>query len=152
MSNNMGSRESLMQEIIGFIIGIIPPISNSLVIGPFFMRLKTLQCILARVTILTVTSILGANLLEGLKGSKVPLMVLVGIVAVRYIIMAILGALIIKYAVRFGLLHSDPLYKFVLLLQFALPPAIGLCLLFIIGELRSRYNDPVVWSWQKRDD
>ncbi|XP_011018693.1 PREDICTED: uncharacterized protein LOC105121661 [Populus euphratica] len=141
-----------MQEIIGFIIGIIPPISNSLVIGPFFMRLKTLQCILARSAILTVTSILGANLLEGLKGSKVPPMVLVGIVAVRYIIMAILGALIIKYAVLFGLLHSDPLYKFVLLLQFTLPPAIGICLLFIIGELRSRYNDPVVWSRQKRDD
>jgi len=82
-------------------------------------------------------------MLIGLKGSKVPLMVLVGIVAVRYIIMAILGALIIKYAVRFGLLHSDPLYKFVLLLQFALPPAIGICLLFIIGELRSRQSSAI---------
>ena len=71
----------------------------------------------------------------GLKGSKVPLTVIIGIVAVRYIILPISGALIIKYAIRFGLLPSDPLYQFVLLLQFALPPAISIGLLIMISEL-----------------
>ncbi|KAJ6946577.1 protein PINS [Populus alba x Populus x berolinensis] len=58
-----------------------------------------------------------------LKGSKVPLLVIIGTVAIRYIILPVLGVVIIKYAIHFGLVRSDPLYQFVLLLQFALPPA-----------------------------
>ncbi|CAK7355880.1 unnamed protein product [Dovyalis caffra] len=84
-----------------------------------------------------MTLIVGANLLKGLKGSKMPLLVLLGIVAIRNIILPTLGVVIIKYAVHFGLVHSDPLYQFVLLLQFALPPAISvgtMSQLFEVGQ------------------
>ncbi|CAK7355881.1 unnamed protein product [Dovyalis caffra] len=125
--------------IVGFFIGIIPPFHKALIgdnaplhvvedsaylLGSvsYFDEMKNAK----ESAIPIVTLILGANLLKGLKGSTVPLMVIVGIVAVRYIILPILGAIIIKYAVRYGLLHSDPLYQFVLMLQFALPPAIGI--------------------------
>ena len=63
---------------------------------------------------------------SGFNGSKVPVSVIIGITAVRYIFIPILGVLTIKYAVHFGFVDSESLYKFVLLLQFALPPAINI--------------------------
>lgn len=50
----------------------------------------------------------------------------VGIVVARYIALPLTGILIVKGAIHFGLVHSDPLYQFVLLLQFALPPAMNI--------------------------
>ena len=52
--------------------------------------------------------------------------VIVGIVMVRYIALPVLGIAIVKGAAHFGLVQSDPLYQFVLLLQFALPPAMNI--------------------------
>lgn len=113
--------------IVGFIIGVVPPFQNAVIGDTAPLRVvEDSAYLLGESAIPTVTLIMGANLLDGLKGSKVPLKVIIGIVAVRYIILPISGALIVKYAVRFGLVHSDPLYQFVLLLQFALPPAIGI--------------------------
>ena len=77
---------------------------------------------------------------SGLKGSRVPLLVIIGIVAIKYIISPILGVVIIKYAIRFGLVHSDPLYQFVLLLQFALPPAISVGVLTFIEEFYTLFT------------
>ncbi|RDY09086.1 Protein PIN-LIKES 3, partial [Mucuna pruriens] len=62
----------------------------------------------------------------GLKGSSTPVWTVVGIVAVRYIFLPLLGVVVVKGAVHYGLVHSDPLYQFVLLLQFALPPAMNI--------------------------
>lgn len=63
---------------------------------------------------------------SGFKGSGVQVSVIIGIIVVRYILLPVLGAVIVKSAVHFGLVHSDPLYQFVLLLQFALPPAMNI--------------------------
>lgn len=63
---------------------------------------------------------------SGLKGSGVLVWLIIGIMAVRYIFLPLLGIVIIKSALRFGLVHSDPLYQFVLLLQYALPPAMNI--------------------------
>lgn len=49
-----------------------------------------------------------------------------GIIAVRYIFLPILGTLVVKGAIHIGWVNSDPLYQFVLLLQYALPPAMGI--------------------------
>ena len=49
-----------------------------------------------------------------------------GIVIARYVALPLMGILIIKGAIHFGLVHSDPLYQFVLLIQFALPPAMNI--------------------------
>lgn len=62
----------------------------------------------------------------GLKGSSAPLWTVVGIVAVKYIFLPLLGVAVVKAAIRFSLVPSDPLYQFVLLLQHALPPAMNL--------------------------
>lgn len=57
---------------------------------------------------------------------------IVGINIVRYIALPLAGVGIVKGAVHVGLIHPDPLYQFVLLLQFALPPAVAISKLFII--------------------
>ena len=46
-----------------------------------------------------------------------------GITVIRYIALPILGVVIVKGAIHFGIIHHDPLYQFVLLLQYVLPPA-----------------------------
>jgi predicted permease len=80
------------------------------------------------------------NVFSGFRGPKVPISVIIGITAVRYIILPILGVGFIKCAVHFGAVNSDPLYKFVLLLQFALPPAIN------IGfNIHAKFNHVLIW-------
>lgn len=50
----------------------------------------------------------------------------IGITVVRHIVLPIIGVVTVKSAMHFGLLRSDPLYEFVLMLQFAVPPAVGI--------------------------
>lgn len=51
---------------------------------------------------------------------------IIGIIIARYIALPLIGTLIVRTAVRFNLVHADPLYQFVLLLQFAVPPAMNM--------------------------
>lgn len=50
----------------------------------------------------------------------------IGIIVARYIALPLTGTLVVKTAVRLNLVHADPLYQFVLLLQFAVPPAMNM--------------------------
>ena len=53
--------------------------------------------------------------------------IVAGIVIARYIALPLIGILIVKGAIHWGLVNSDDLlYQFVLLLQFALPPAMNI--------------------------
>lgn len=52
--------------------------------------------------------------------------IIVGIIVSRYVVLPFLGILVLKGAVHFGMVQSDPLYQFVLLLQFAVPPAMNI--------------------------
>ena len=65
----------------------------------------------------------------GLKRSEVGPLIVLGIIAIRYIISPLLGIVIVKAANHFGMLGSDSLYQFTLMLQYALPPAmtVGMC-------------------------
>ncbi|XP_027179051.1 protein PIN-LIKES 1-like [Coffea eugenioides] len=74
------------------------------------------------IIILTV----GGNLLKGLRGPGVQLSLILGIIAVRSVVLPLIGVLVIKGAIHLGFVHADPLYQFVLLLQYALPPAINI--------------------------
>lgn len=69
---------------------------------------------------------MGANLLKGLKGASTPFWTIIGIIAVRYLMLPILGVVIVKVATHLGLVQVDPLYQFILLLQYALPPAMNI--------------------------
>lgn len=79
----------------------------------------------------------------GLKGSGISLQLVFGIVAVRYVFLPVAGILMVKGAVYLGLVHADPLYVFVLLLQFAVPPAINTGMSF-----RWQYKTvfPKIWA------
>lgn len=51
---------------------------------------------------------------------------ILGIIVVRNIALPAIGVAIVKGAAHFGLIHEDPLYEFLLLLQYALPPAVAI--------------------------
>lgn len=49
-----------------------------------------------------------------------------GVVVVRYVLLPLVGTVLVKAAVRYGVIRPDPLYQFVLLLQYAVPPAMNI--------------------------
>ncbi|KAF5177283.1 Auxin efflux carrier family protein [Thalictrum thalictroides] len=88
-------------------------------------------------TIPIMTLLVGGNLLKGLTGTGMKKRIVVSIILVRYIFMPLIGILVVNGAHHIGFVHSDPLYQFVLLLQFALPPAMSISTmtqLFSAGE------------------
>ncbi|TYG75079.1 hypothetical protein ES288_D03G000900v1 [Gossypium darwinii] len=127
---------STTAAFIGFTIGLVPQIRN-LVIGgnaPFHV-VQDSASLLGDAAIPIVTLIVGGNLLRGLKGpAGICMSLVIGVIAVRYVLLPLLGIVIIKTAVRFGLVHSDPLYQFILLLHYALPPAMNI----------GRHNYPII--------
>ncbi|KAG5614139.1 hypothetical protein H5410_013963 [Solanum commersonii] len=58
--------------------------------------------------------------------AKVKPMIIIAVVCVRYIFSPLLGILVLKSASKFGFLAADPLYKFVLMIQYTLPPAMNI--------------------------
>ena len=63
----------------------------------------------------------------GLRGSGIRKSIIFGIVVARYIALPLIGVVIVKGAARFGFIHAGAaLYQFVLLLQFAVPPAMNI--------------------------
>ncbi|XP_057458309.1 protein PIN-LIKES 3-like [Lotus japonicus] len=113
--------------IVGLIIGAVPPFRNLLVGDNAPLRVVEDSVImLGAAGIPAMTLLVGANLIKGLKGVRKQLPVIVGIVVVRFIALPIIGIGIVKGAVHLGLIHNDPLYQFLLLLQFALPPAVAI--------------------------
>ncbi|CAI9762979.1 unnamed protein product [Fraxinus pennsylvanica] len=118
---------STIGAIAGFVVGLVPQIRKLLIgdTAPVHVIQDT-ALLLGDGSIPAVTLILGGNLLKGLKGSGIQKSVILGIIIVRYIALPLLGIVIVKGALRFGLVHQNPLYEFVLLLQFALPPAMNI--------------------------
>ncbi|KAL4368153.1 hypothetical protein GQ457_05G011770 [Hibiscus cannabinus] len=113
--------------ILGFIFGTIVWLRN-LIIGPG-APLRIIQDsvkLLGDATIPCITLILGANLIKGLRSSTIKPMVIVGVVCVRFILLPIVGIYVVKAAGKLGFLPSDPLFHFVLMVQFTLPPAMNI--------------------------
>ncbi|KNA04200.1 hypothetical protein SOVF_201870, partial [Spinacia oleracea] len=77
-------------------------------------------------TVPCVTLIVGANLLRGLRRSGMSALLIIGIIVVRYIALPLIGIVVVRGAHHFGWVGSNPLYQFVLMLQFALPPAMSI--------------------------
>ncbi|XP_015580458.1 protein PIN-LIKES 3 isoform X2 [Ricinus communis] len=135
--------------VIGFIIGTTPQLREALIgdNAPLHV-IPDSASLLGDAAIPSITLGVGANLLTGLKGSAVQLPVIVGIMVVRYIILPICGVVIVKSAVHLGLVQSDPLYQFVLLLQFALPPAMNIGMMTqLFGAGESECSVILLWSY-----
>jgi hypothetical protein len=52
--------------------------------------------------------------------------VIAGVVAVRFVLLPLMGTVLVKVAIRLGVIQPDPLYQFILLLQYAVPPAMNI--------------------------
>ncbi|TYI41150.1 hypothetical protein ES332_A02G214300v1 [Gossypium tomentosum] len=141
---------STTAAFIGFTIGLVPQIRNLIISGnaPFHV-VQDSALLLGDAAIPIVTLIVGGNLLRGLKGpAGICMSLVIGVIAVRYVLLPLLGIVIIKTAVRFGLVHSDPLYQFILLLHYALPPAMNIgtiTQLFRAGE--SECSVIMLWTY-----
>ncbi|GMI68270.1 PIN-LIKES 5 [Hibiscus trionum] len=121
--------------ILGFIFGTIVWLRN-LIIGPG-APLRVIQDsvkLLGDATIPCITLILGANLIQGLRSSTIKPMAIVGVVCVRFIILPVVGIWVVKAAGNLGFLPPDPLFHFVLMVQFTLPPAMN------IGTMTQLFN------------
>ena len=64
--------------------------------------------------------------LSGLRVGGIQKSILIGIIVVKFVAAPLTGILIVKGAVKFGFVSNDPLYLFVLLLQFSVPPAMNM--------------------------
>ncbi|RVW78894.1 Protein PIN-likeS 3 [Vitis vinifera] len=134
---------------VGFFIGLISPI-RKLIIGdsaPLHV-IESSAYFVGEAAIPSTTLIMGANLLKGLKGSDVSIVVILGIMAVRYIALPLLGVVVVKAAHHFGLVGSNSLFQFVLMLQYALPPAMStgtMSQLFEFGQ--SECSVIMLWTY-----
>ncbi|EOA32719.1 hypothetical protein CARUB_v10016022mg [Capsella rubella] len=121
--------------IIGFIFGAVRWLRNLIIGDNAPLRvIQTTAKLLGDGTIPCMTIILGGNLIQGLRSSAVKPAVVLGIVCVRYIILPIIGIGIVLTAASLGFLPADPLFQYVLMLQFTLPPAMN------IGTMTQLYN------------
>ncbi|CAJ1942145.1 unnamed protein product [Sphenostylis stenocarpa] len=151
--------EESEKKICGYIIGVVPQIRNFAIGNEAPLRVvEDSASMLGDAAIPTVTLIMGANLLKennygemhgaGLKGSSTPLWTVVGIVAVRYIFLPLLGVAVVKAAIHLSLVHSDCLYQFVLLLQYALPPAMNIgTIAQLFGSGESECSVIMLWTY-----
>ncbi|KAM0837389.1 hypothetical protein ACQ4PT_061692 [Festuca glaucescens] len=130
---------STISVIVGFIVGGTPLLRYAMIGESAPLRvLRESAELIGGGAIPSVTLIMGGNLITGLRGAaSVPWSVIAGVVAVRYILLPLLGTVLVKAAVRFGVIQPDPLYQFILLLQYAVPPAMNIgtiTQLFGVGE------------------
>ncbi|KAI3665256.1 hypothetical protein L6452_43880 [Arctium lappa] len=124
--------------IAGFIFGAVPWLKK-LIIGED-APLRVIQdsiTLLGDGTIPCITIILGGNLIQGLRNATIRPIIIITIILVRYVILPITGIGVIKAAGALGILPSDPLFSFVLMLQFVVPPAMNISTmtqLFNVGQ------------------
>ncbi|KAL4600286.1 hypothetical protein ACB092_11G187700 [Castanea dentata] len=115
---------STISAIIAFTVGIVSPIRKILIGDDAPLRaIYSSVSLIGEAAIPCMTLLIGANLLRGLKRSEVGPSIVLGIIAIRYIISPLVGIVIVKAANHFGMVGSDSLYQFTLMLQYALPPA-----------------------------
>ncbi|OAY57706.1 protein PIN-LIKES 3 [Manihot esculenta] len=135
--------------VVGFVIGVIPQIRTLFIGASAPLRVVEDSAFLVGNAAIPVTTlIVGGNLLKGLKGSGIRFTLIVGILAVRFVLLPLLGIVIVKSAVQFGLVHSDPLYQFILLLQFAVPPAMNIgTMTQLFGTGQNECSVIMLWSY-----
>ncbi|KAM0876997.1 hypothetical protein ACQ4PT_035784 [Festuca glaucescens] len=127
-----------ISAIIGFVVGLVPWL-KSLLIGdsaPLRVVQDSLE-LMGNGTIPCITLILGGNLTQGLRKSMLKRSVIVAIVCIRYVALPVIGIAVVHAARGVGFLPHDPLYRYVLMMQFALPPAMNIgtmAQLFDVGQ------------------
>ncbi|TMX04134.1 hypothetical protein EJD97_011432 [Solanum chilense] len=135
--------------IAGFIVGLVPQMRKLMIgdVAPLRV-IENSAILLGDGAIPLLTLIMGGNLLKGLTGSGIQKSLLLGIIVVRYIALPLIGIVVVKGAIRLGLVQHDPLYQFVLLLQFALPPAMNIgTITQLFGAGESECSVIMFWAY-----
>lgn len=121
--------------LLAFFVGMVPPI-KSIVYGedaPLSFITDSLE-ILAGAMVPSVMLILGGMLAEGPDESRLGLRTTIGIIIARLFVLPLIGVGVVGLADKLNfLIHGDPMYPFVLLLQYTTPSAI---LLGAVASLR----------------
>ncbi|WOL19503.1 protein PIN-LIKES 3-like isoform X3 [Canna indica] len=140
---------STIGVIIGFIIGVVPQIRKALIVENAPLRVvQDSAYLLGEGAIPTLTLIMGGNLIKGLHGSDIQFSIILGVLVVRYVFLPLIGILIVKGAVNLGLVHDDPLYHFILLVQYALPPAMNIgTITQLFGAGESECSVIFLWAY-----
>ncbi|KAG2281935.1 hypothetical protein Bca52824_053155 [Brassica carinata] len=140
---------STIAAMIALVVGLITPIRR-LIIGSG-APLGVLQDSVTLVgdgAIPAMTLIIGGNLLKGMRSSGMKKSSIVGVLVARYIFLPISGVLIVRGAYKFDLITSEPLYQFVLLLQYAVPPAMNLgTITQLFGAGESECSVILLWTY-----
>ncbi|XP_015954345.1 protein PIN-LIKES 7-like [Arachis duranensis] len=113
---------------LGFIFGGVDWL-RSLIIGedaPLRVIQETIQ-LLGEGTIPCITILLGGNLTQGMKSSTIEPLTLISVVLVRLFLLPSIGLYIVRGAASLGFLPLDPLFQYVLVMQYAMPPAMNIC-------------------------
>ncbi|QCD91218.1 protein PIN-LIKES 7-like [Vigna unguiculata] len=111
----------------GFLFGAVAWLRNLIIGGNAPLRViqDSLQ-LLGNGTIPCITLLLGGNLTQGLKSSTIKPLTLISIIIGRLFLLPLIGLFIVKAAANFGLLPVDPLFQYVLVMQYAMPPAMNI--------------------------
>ncbi|KAL1190020.1 Protein PIN-LIKES 3 [Cardamine amara subsp. amara] len=140
---------STIAAIIALVIGLINPLRKLVISTAAPLRvLQDTVTIVGDAAIAAMTLIIGGNLLRGMKSSGMKKSCVIGVLVARYILLPMSGVLIVRGAYKLDLITSEPLYQFVLLLQYAVPPAMNLgtiTQLFGIGE--SECSVIMLWTY-----
>lgn len=122
-------------SLLAIIVGMVPQIRNTFFgyDAPLSVISDSLE-ILAGAMVPSVMLILGGMLAEGPDDSKLGLRTTVGIIVARLLVLPLVGIGIVGLCEKMHfLVDGDPMYKFVVLLQYTTPSAI---LLGAIASLR----------------
>jgi len=116
-----------LAAIVGFFVGAIPWVKNFIVGDAAPLRvIQDSVKLLGDGTIPCITLILGGNLTQGLRTARIRPVMVIAVILVRYVLLPVIGIGVVKAAGSLGFLPSDPLYHYVLMIQFALPPAMNI--------------------------
>jgi len=124
--------------IAGFTVGAIPQ-AKALLVG-VSSPLRVIQdsiSLLGDGTIPGIILVMGGNLVKGLRSSKLRPVIIVLVLCVKLVLLPLIGIFVVKGASNLGLLPEDPLYQFVLMIQYTVPPAMNIgtmAQLFNVGE------------------
>ncbi|PIA56952.1 hypothetical protein AQUCO_00700957v1 [Aquilegia coerulea] len=140
---------STIGAIVGFIIGIVPQVRWSMIGASAPLRvIENSASLLSDASVPVLTLIVGGNLKKGLTESGTPVLLIVGVVIIRYVLQPLFGVFVVKGAAHFGFVNSDPLYQFVLLLQYAVPPALNIgTITQLFGAGQSEYSVIMLWTY-----
>ncbi|TVU10044.1 hypothetical protein EJB05_43549, partial [Eragrostis curvula] len=141
---------STIAAIVGLVIGVTSLIRNALIGENAPLRaVQGSVELIGAAAIPSVALIMGGNLLNGVRGgARVDKSVIAGVVMVRYILLPLVGIGLVKGAIRVGLVQPDPLYQFILMLQYAVPPAMNIgTMTQLFGVGTSECSVIFVWAY-----